>query len=133
MSVEAAAVVWSDGTASVQEPPGRSSVSIPDTRSLWDLVFDGRDRVVGIAHTHPGRGYPHPSDEDITTFRAMEKGLGRRIKWWILTSNRSVLFEWSGHGISGYELKRSLPQEEEPSWMNELRRASYSDIEISRG
>jgi proteasome lid subunit RPN8/RPN11 len=131
MSVETAAVVWDDETVSLHRPEGSSAAAIPDTQSLWDVVSEGKERVSGIAHTHPGRGYPAPSDEDLTTFRAIEKGLGRRIKWWILTSNRSVLLEWSGHGISGYGLREAVPREREPAWMDELRRASYSEVELS--
>ncbi len=128
MSIEAAMAVWTDGTTTLHEPEGRSAVWIPDTQSLWDIVSENKDRLDGIAHSHPGRGYMAPSSEDISTFRAMEKGLGRRIKWWILTSNRAILVEWSGSGLTGYELKKSYKTEEEPAWMNELRRASYPEV-----
>lgn len=124
MSVEAAAVVWRDGSVTLHEPDGRSAASIPDTRSLWDLCFGGRDRLAGIAHTHPGSGYPSPSREDLTTFAAMEKGLGRRIRWWILSRDSSVLLERSPKN-PGYDVTDFLTPDDEPAWMEVLRAASY--------
>lgn len=69
-------------------PPDRSGGALPDSRPLWDILWDAHrnDTLLGFAHTHPGAGMPHPSHEDITTFRAVEKGLGRRVTWWIASS-----------------------------------------------
>lgn len=70
-------------------PPNRSGGALPDSRPLWDILWDAHrsDTLLGFAHTHPGAGIPHPSTEDITTFRAVEKALGRRVTWWIASSD----------------------------------------------
>ncbi len=127
MSIEAALVIWKDGTSVLHEPDGRSSVRIPDTQSLWDLLFENRDRLEGVAHTHPGNGYPQPSHEDLTTFAAVEKGLGIRTNWWILSRDSSVLVRWSDR-LSAYEAVQFMHPEEDEPWADGLRRASYLEL-----
>jgi len=114
-------------------PEGRTIGSIPDTRSLWDVVWENRKRVLGFAHTHPGSGIAAPSLIDLSTFTAWEQALKRPLHWWILTEDQTVcLFrlqglEWhplvyDGPGVHGFEYKRDhvtdLP------WAAELRRLS---------
>jgi hypothetical protein len=67
------------------EPEGRTSGSIPDTRSLWDILWDNRDRLGGVAHTHPWDGPASPSGTDRTTFEAIERGLGKHLLWPVVT------------------------------------------------
>ena len=64
---------------------GRSSSSIPDTRSLWDILWENRDRLGGVAHTHPWDGAAAPSMTDLTTFDAIERGLGAHLLWPVVT------------------------------------------------
>ncbi len=102
MSIETGAVIGpEDSVIHMHEPPGRSTTYLPDSQSLWDIVWENRARLVGIAHTHPGSGYPGPSRTDLTTFEAMEKGLGKRLKWWILSSSHSVAFSFFTSGSLG--------------------------------
>ena len=78
-------------------PPGRTGGSLPDSRKLWDVLWEHRkDEFLGFAHSHPGAGVPAPSWEDITTFAAVEAGLGRRLHWWITSSDNLVLLLWEG-------------------------------------
>ena len=77
-------------TAIWHEPPGRTGGSIPDTRDLWDILWENRQLVVGFAHSHPGLGIPQPSYTDLTTFYAVETGLGRPIAWWITSADTLV-------------------------------------------
>lgn len=121
--IEAAVVVDSEGLPMHwHTPPGRSAVAIPDSRELWTVLWDNRQRLGGIAHTHPGAGVPVPSKEDLTTFAACEAALGRRVQWWIVTRDHARCFQWSGPdrldygpcGVSG-----------EPAWIEELRARSY--------
>lgn len=72
-------------TIAWHEPKDGTSVSIPDSRPLWDLIWENRDRIGGIAHTHPFPGEAQPSVTDTTTFRAIEQGLGRNLLWPIVT------------------------------------------------
>lgn len=69
---------------------------LPDSRDLWDVMWGNRKELVGFAHSHPGSGLPGPSHEDLTTFSAVERALGIRLKWWITTVDHLLLLEWSG-------------------------------------
>lgn len=128
MSIETAAVIGpGDTVIHMHEPPGRSISYLPDSQSLWDVSWENKMSLVGIAHTHPGSGYPGPSRTDLTTFEAMEKGLGRRLKWWILSSTHSILLEWNPVN-PGYDVTSFIFPPAEPPWMLELRRLSFPEI-----
>ena len=60
-------------------PRNRSVALLPDSRQLWDEIWERRAFVGAFAHTHPGRGITGPSSTDMTTFHAIEKGLGRSL------------------------------------------------------
>jgi len=90
-------------------PEGRTAGGIPDTRSLWDLLWDRRNILGGsshnspwegptggVAHTHPWSGSTGPSRTDITTFSAVELGLGKRLLWPIVTFTHIVYCVWEG-------------------------------------
>ena len=66
-------------------PPGRTGGSIPDSRDLWDVIWQYREHVAGVAHTHPWNGQASPSGIDVTTWRAIEQGLGKLLLWPIVT------------------------------------------------
>jgi hypothetical protein len=124
MSIEAAVVVARDGSPIRWHlPPGRSAVGIPDTRELWDVLWANLDRLAGVAHSHPGAGRPRPSHEDVTTFAACDSALGRRLSWWIATSDALSLFTWRGPGRYDYVGEPiecdGLPH---THWLHELRR-----------
>ena len=34
-------------------PQGRTAVSLPDSRALWELLWDNRAILGGVAHSHP--------------------------------------------------------------------------------
>lgn len=84
-------------------PPGGSSCSIPDSQTLWDVLWEHKDWLGGVAHTHPFRGLPLPSYTDVTTFAACESGLGARLLWPIVTINHVRSFVWEGHGRYDYK------------------------------
>ena len=73
------------GTLAWHEPEGRSSGSLPDSRDLWEFMFDHRDILGGVAHTHPWDGPAGPSGTDLSTFRACELGLGKQLLWPVVT------------------------------------------------
>ncbi len=72
-------------TICFHEPQGRTGGSIPDSRNLWDILWENRHNLGGVAHTHPWNGDSWPSHTDVTTFRAIELGLGRNLLWPIAT------------------------------------------------
>ena len=100
------------------EPPGRSATSIPDTRELWNRIWEHRATLQGFAHSHPGSGTPWPSHEDLTTFAAVESALGRRLVWWITSRSALAHVFWQGPKPHDYSV---MAQESRPSWLLELR------------
>jgi len=95
MSIEAGVVLGQDNEVLYWHlPHTRSGGSLPDSRDLWDVLWENRGVVTGFAHTHPGNGLPGPSYTDVTTFAAVEAGLGKRLDWWILSSDSFVLLRW---------------------------------------
>lgn len=83
-------------------PPGRSNVFIPDDRTLWEVIWNSREYIGGVAHTHPWSGKAEPSQEDLTTFAAVEAGLGKRLHWPIVTFTEDVYFRWEGPASLDY-------------------------------
>ena len=102
-------------------PAGRTSAALPDSRTLWQVLWENRERIAGFAHTHPGTGRPGPSREDVTTFSAVERGLGCRLDWWIATADRLAVVRWVGPGMHTYQTE---PWEAEPPWLERLRALS---------
>jgi hypothetical protein len=85
------------------EPPGRSGGWLPDSRGLWDVLWEhrqkgGSGRLQGVAHTHPWNGPAHPSGTDVTTFRAVELGLGQLLVWPIVTFTDIRFYVWHPGG-----------------------------------
>lgn len=83
-------------------PPDRSQAYLPDSRDLWAVLWENREQLGGVAHTHPWNGSAGPSQTDVTTFAAVETGLGRRLLWPIVTFTEIVWFEWVGPGRLDY-------------------------------
>lgn len=119
--IEAGVVVVAGDPVHWHLPVGRSGGSLPDSRQLWDVLWDlRREEFLGFAHSHPGSGVPGPSWTDITTFAAVELGLGRRLDWWITSSDHVILLGW--HGPDKHEYKGHLVGE--PPWAPLLREHS---------
>jgi hypothetical protein len=117
MSLEAAVVIDIEGEVLHWHLPlGRTAVLLPDSRKLWDVLWQHRVELLGVAHTHPGAGQPSPSLEDLTTFAACEAGLGKRLRWWIATNDQVVCYMWTGPSSHAYS-----PVEIGPTpWLDQL-------------
>jgi len=124
MSMEVGVVVFEDGHY-WHEPDGSTSGSLPDSWTLWDVLWENRDRLVGFAHSHPGSGVPAPSHTDISTFRAVEQALGRNLEWWVISRDHVVLCTWE-RGSTGTWVAHI--DEDEHVWLDELRRLSYTEV-----
>jgi JAB domain-containing protein similar to deubiquitination enzymes len=109
-------------------PEGRTAGSIPDSSDLWDQLWNRRSTVKGFAHSHPGGGTPSPSHTDLTTFAAVEAGLGRRLSWWITSDCQLIVLRWIGPDRLTYEAKL-IANEDEPEWVDRLREISYNEVE----
>jgi hypothetical protein len=77
-------------------PPDRSAGALPDSQTLWEVLWNTRQWLGGVAHTHPWSGASGPSGTDVTTFAAVEKGLGQRLVWPVVTFTEVGYFEWVG-------------------------------------
>jgi hypothetical protein len=77
-------------------PRNRSATLLPDSRILWEVLWQHRALVGGFAHTHPWRGRAQPSSIDLTTFAAIELGLGKRLLWPIVTLDDVTYHAWDG-------------------------------------
>jgi len=88
------ALVFDKGGEAIywHEPTDRSGAHIADSRDLWDVLWENRDRLGGVAHTHPWNGEAWPSESDLTTFSAVERGLGRRFLWPVVTMSEVRCF-----------------------------------------
>lgn len=98
-------------------PPGRSAGSIPDSRNLWEVLLANRDNLYGFAHSHPGSGPVSPSHEDVTTFSAVERGLGLRLVWPIASSDHVAFFTWKGPGLYDYVHAGQFTADDAPDWL----------------
>lgn len=119
--LEAGVVVAVDGAPLHWHlPPDRSVAYLPDSVSLWDVLWDNRSMVKGFAHSHPGSGMPYPSGTDISTFEALESGLGKRLDWWITSSDTVILLRWCSEtkAYTGEVVDGDLP------WLSALRERS---------
>ena len=133
MSIETGVVVSLQGEPIHWHlPPGRSAGYLPDSRDLWDVLWENRTNLLGFAHSHPGRGdWPYPSHEDLTTFSAVEAGLGQRLLWWIMSESSVVVYSWVGPGLYDYKGKYDLQaiynslEKEDSSWAARLHSLSY--------
>lgn len=108
-------------------PPDRTGGSIPDSSDLWQIIWENRDKIFAVAHTHPGRGVPWPSSTDMSTFKAVEAALGRPLTWIILSQDEYTFVvrrNLPDHDIIGGV---QLPAMSEPvalRWINQIRELS---------
>lgn len=126
MTIEAGVLLDNDGTPIYwHTPEDRNTVALPDSRTLWDIIWENRKRDLGFAHSHPGSGVPGPSWEDVTTFAAIEAALGTRLAWYICSADHIVVLRFVGphkHHYSGPLLLT------DPPWLAQLRsKSNYPD------
>jgi len=126
MDTEAAVVLDRDERPIYwHRPEGCSAVAIPDSWELWEVLWNSREQLGGVAHVHPHVTGPAPSHEDVTTFAAVEAAIGRRLLWWIVTPHELACVEWSGNRLD-YDIWVLSSLCEEPAWVRELRRFACS-------
>ncbi len=98
-------VLWADGSGSAS--------ALPDSRTRWQEIWDRRDELVEIAHSHPN-GPSAFSAEDETTMEALTTALGRAIRFSVVAPVGTIVRE----GETTSEL------ETEPWWASLMRLAS---------
>ena len=103
-TIETALVFDTSGkTIAFHAPLDRTAGSIPDSRSLWDLLWENRHILGGVAHTHPWPGSPWYSQTDVTTFAAVETALGVRLVWAVVTADQVGYYQWTGPARLDYD------------------------------
>jgi len=101
---------------------------IPDSQVLWDKMWEYRHCLGGMAHTHPGWGKARPSMTDVTTYAALELGLGKQLLWPVVTFSdviyvvRNPLYHAGEHMWT-----KAGPLTIEIEGIDELRRKSGSE------
>ena len=115
MSVTPKEVVFliDDSGAVYHRDDGDGPTHIPDARSRWEVIWESRDRLREIAHSHPV-GPLAFSNEDETTMSALESALGRAVIFSVVAPG----------GMLRRENGRTTRVEIEPAWAAELRAVS---------
>lgn len=98
-------VLWADAS---DDP-----AAMPDTRDRWTAIWERRERLVEIAHSHP-RGPAGFSATDEATMEALTSALGRELRYSVVAPRVTVARD-------GGETARVDP---EPWWADLLRLAS---------
>jgi hypothetical protein len=74
------AILWSDVG---------SAARLPDSRARWEAIWQHRDELEVIAHTHPA-GPAAFSAEDESTMQAIDAALGRRVRYCVVAPRATV-------------------------------------------
>jgi hypothetical protein len=93
-----------------------SATRVPDSRERWEIIWQHRNAITEIAHSHPG-GFLDFSHEDLTTMQAVEAGTGKQFTWSIITK-KGFLSRKSGADIH---------RDDSPWWLELLRTLSYGE------
>lgn len=123
MPCECAALIGKDDEVLLWHKPQLSTATyIPDSASLWRSIWAHRDVITGVAHTHPCADAAWPSATDLSTFDALELGLGRKLTWWIVTLAEVVTVQRAEDLRQGWVVSASLT--DIPRWVTALRTLS---------
>lgn len=101
-------VLWADAA-------GMAS-ALPDSRSRWEAIWQHRDRLLEISHSHPTGG-AFFSAEDETTMAALDDAMGRKLVYSLVTPD--VLLRRTAAGEATVS--------PEPWWCRLMRLASGLD------
>jgi len=93
-----------------------STTSIPDERERWETIWEHRNEITEIAHSHPGE-FLDFSHEDLTTMEAVEAGTGKAFTWSIITKR----------GFLSRRDEKDHLRGDSPWWLNLIRRLSYGE------
>jgi len=102
-----------DGGRVLHRDDGPNAGALPDSRARWEAIWQHRDVIEEIAHSHPA-GPLGFSWEDETTMRALEDALGKPLRFSIVAPG----------GMVARQNGRDERVRQEPPWAAELRRAS---------
>lgn len=81
------AILWADASD--------SPVALPDSRSRWDAIWNLRDDIEVIAHSHPV-GPAAFSAEDTSTMEALDSALGKVMRYMVVAPRITIVREGTG-------------------------------------
>jgi hypothetical protein len=113
MVTEVCFLLDAEGTVLWHDSSGDPS-ALPDSRERWSAIWDRRDVLAEVAHSHP-RGPLAFSATDLSTMDAVDAALGRRLGYAVVTPENLLRRRPDG---------TTLIEDVEPAWVRELRRAS---------
>ena len=93
---------------------------VPDARERWIAIWDHRDEITEIVHTHPG-GFLGFSNEDLTTMEAVEAATGNSFKWSIVTEE----------GYLSRHENSDTHRDDRPWWLAYLRQSSFYETQTN--
>ena len=94
-----------------------SATKIPDSRERWEIIWQYRNEISEIAHSHPGN-FLDFSQEDITTMEAIEAGTGKQFAWSIITKD----------GFLSRQGAKTHHRDDSPWWLGLMRTLSYGEL-----
>lgn len=99
-------VLWRDVSADPH--------ALPDSRARWLAIWERRDVLAEIAHSHP-HGPLAFSAQDTSTMAAIDAALGRRLTYTVVTADNTLRRPPDG---------RMMVPAPDPEWAGQLRVAS---------
>lgn len=93
-----------------------SQTRIPDERARWEIIWEHRDEITEIAHSHPG-DFLDFSREDLTTMDAVEAGTGKMFLWSVVTKG----------GFLSRKGGQDDHHRDSPWWLDLMRKLSYGE------
>ena len=91
-----------------------SATRVPDSRERWEIIWQHRNEITEIAHSHPGE-FLDFSHEDLTTMEAVEAGTGKAFTWSIISKS----------GFLSRKGGQDHRREDSPWWLELIRTLSY--------
>ena len=96
-----------------------SRAAIPDSRARWGAIWENREILTEVVHTHPG-GLLRFSEEDLTTMEAVEAALGKPLRWSMVTEGE-FLTRFDGEDCN---------RDDDPWWLPVLREISFGRTKL---
>ena len=93
-----------------------SATGIPDERGRWEIIWQHREEITEIAHSHPGN-FLDFSHEDLTTMEAVEAGTGKVFTWSVVTRG----------GFLSRTARQDRHRKDSPWWLDLMRKLSYGE------
>jgi hypothetical protein len=75
-------VLWADASG--------SPVALPDSRDRWEAIWQLREELAEIAHSHPV-GPARFSAEDESTMEAIDSALGRTMRYSVVAPRATIV------------------------------------------